>query len=173
MAVSLLVLALYIAMGLTVLTSLSLFGLFNPWLILYVVIFFIIMYLVFGSLMMAVGAAVNEMREAQGLMMPLMLILMIPWILWMPISRNPNSLSSIATEFPSTRQHLRHAAPYGFECASTVVAGLAVDRDRRGIRLCRDLVCRQGLSDRPADVWKTAQFRDVDPLGAIRIERDA
>jgi len=99
MAVSLLVLALYIAMGLTVLTSLSMFGLFNPWLILYVVIFFIIMYLVFGSLMMAVGAAVNEMREAQGLMMPLMLILMIPWILWMPISRNPNSLSSIGLSF--------------------------------------------------------------------------
>jgi len=99
MAVSLLVLALYIAMGLTVLTSLSLFGLFNPWLILYVLIFFVIMYLVFGSLMMAIGAAVNEMREAQGLMMPLMLLLMIPWFLWFPISRNPNSLSSVALSF--------------------------------------------------------------------------
>jgi ABC-2 type transport system permease protein len=99
MAVSLLVLALYIAMGLTVLTSLSLFGLFNPWLIFYVLVFFIIMYLVFGSLMMAIGASVNEMREAQGLMMPLMLILMVPWILWFPISRNPDSLSSIALSF--------------------------------------------------------------------------
>jgi ABC-2 type transport system permease protein len=99
MAVSLLVLALYIAMGLTLLTSLSLFGLFNPWLILYVLIFFVIMYLVFGSLMMAIGAAVNEMREAQGLMMPLMLIMMVPWILWFPISRNPNSLSSVALSF--------------------------------------------------------------------------
>ena len=99
LAVSLLVLALYIAMGLTVLTSFALFGLFNPWLILYVLIFFVIMYLVFGSLMMAVGAAVNEMREAQGLMMPLMLMLMIPWILWMPISRNPNSLLSVTLSF--------------------------------------------------------------------------
>jgi len=99
MAVSLLVLALYIAMGLTVLTSLSLFGLFNPWLIVYVLIFFVIMYLVFGSLMMAIGAAVNEMREAQGLMMPLMLILMVPWILWLPISRDPNSLMSITLSF--------------------------------------------------------------------------
>ena len=99
MAVSLLVLSLYIAMGLTVLTSLSLFGLFNPWLILYVFIFFVIMYLVFGSLMMAIGSAVNEMREAQGLMMPLMLILMIPWILWFPISRNPDSLVSVTLSF--------------------------------------------------------------------------
>ena len=99
MVVSLLVLSLYIAMGLTVLTSLSLFGLFNPWLILYVFIFFVIMYLVFGSLMMAIGAAVNEMREAQGLMGPLMLVLIFPWILWMPISRNPDSLTSITLSF--------------------------------------------------------------------------
>jgi ABC-2 type transport system permease protein len=99
MAVSLLVLGLYMIMGLAMLTSMSLFGLFNPWLILYVLIFFVIMYLVFGSLMMAVGAAVNEMREAQGLMMPLMLILMIPWFMWMPISRDPNSLFSTVLSF--------------------------------------------------------------------------
>ena len=99
MAVSLLVLGIYIAMGLTALTSLSLLGLFNPWLIVYMVIFFVIMYLVFGSLMMAVGSAVNEMREAQGLMMPLMLLQIIPWILWMPISRNPNSTLSVFMSF--------------------------------------------------------------------------
>jgi len=99
MAVSLLVLGLYISMGLTVLTSLSLLGLFNPWLIFYMLIFFVIMYLVFGSLMMAVGSAVNEMREAQGLMMPLMLLQIIPWILWLPISRNPNSMLSIFMSF--------------------------------------------------------------------------
>jgi ABC-2 type transport system permease protein len=99
MAVSLLVLSIYIVLGLMMLTSLSLFGLFNPWLILYILIFFVIMYLVFGSLMMAIGAAVNEMREAQGLMMPLMLFLMIPWFLWFPISRDPNSSLSIVLSF--------------------------------------------------------------------------
>lgn len=99
MAVSMLVLGLYIGMGLTVLTSLSMFGLFNPWLIVYLLIFFVIMYLVFGSLMMAVGAAVNEMREAQGLMTPLMLLLMVPWFLWFPISRDPNSTLSVVLSF--------------------------------------------------------------------------
>ena len=171
MAVSLLVLALYIAMGLSVLTSLSMFGLFNPWLILYVVIFFIIMYLVFGSLMMAVGAAVNEMREAQGLDDAAHVDFDDPMDpLDADLAQSEFSVEH-RTEFPSTSEHLRHAAPYGFECASTVVAGLAVDRDWRGIRHLRDLVRCQSLSDRPADVWKTAQFRDVDPLGAIRIER--
>jgi len=99
MAVSLIVLALYIVMGLAMLTSLSLLGLFNPWLIFYLIIFFVIMYLVFGSLMMAVGAAVNEMREAQSLMMPIMMILVLPWVLQVPISRDPNSTFSTAISF--------------------------------------------------------------------------
>jgi ABC-2 type transport system permease protein len=99
MLVSLLVLSLYIGMGLAFLTSLSLFGLFDPWLIAYILIFFVIMYLVFGSLMMAIGAAVNEMREAQGLMAPLMMMLMLPWFLWMPISRDPNSVFSTVLSF--------------------------------------------------------------------------
>ncbi len=99
MFVSLVVLALYIAMGLAMLTSLSLLGLFDPWLILYILIFFVIMYLVFGSLMMAAGAAVNEMREAQTLMMPIMLLLMVPWFLWLPISRDPNSTFSVVLSF--------------------------------------------------------------------------
>jgi ABC-2 type transport system permease protein len=99
LAVSLLVLGLYIGLGLALLTSFSLFGLFNPWLILYVIIFFLILYLVIGSLMMAAGSAVNDMREAQSFMMPIMLVLIVPWVLWMPISRDPNSLLSIVLSF--------------------------------------------------------------------------
>jgi ABC-2 type transport system permease protein len=52
-----------------------------------------------GSLMMAVGAAVNDMKEAQGLMAPLTILFMIPWILWFPISRDPSSALSITMSF--------------------------------------------------------------------------
>jgi ABC-2 type transport system permease protein len=99
MAVSLVGLALYISLGMVMLTSLSLLGLLDPWLIFYLLIFFLITYLVIGSLMMAVGSAVNEMREAQSLMTPIMLVLMIPWMLWMPISRDPNSTFSVVISF--------------------------------------------------------------------------
>jgi ABC-type Na+ efflux pump permease subunit len=47
---------------------------------------------VLGSFMAAIGAAVNEMREAQTLMMPVIMVVMVPWMLSMPISRHPNSL---------------------------------------------------------------------------------
>ena len=55
----------------------------------YLFIFFLIAFFTIGSLMMAAGAAVNDMREAQQLMMPMMLVMIVPWMLWMPISRNP------------------------------------------------------------------------------------
>jgi ABC-2 type transport system permease protein len=97
--VSFVAMGLYLALGLALLSSFALFDLFNPWLILYLLIFFTIGFFVVGSLMMAVGAAVNEMSEAQSLQMPLILIIMIPWLLWPAISRNPNSTLAVVVSF--------------------------------------------------------------------------
>ena len=49
--------------------------------------------------MAAIGSAVNELREAQTLMTPLMILIMIPWMLWMPITRNPNSAFTTVLSF--------------------------------------------------------------------------
>ena len=90
--VSLIVLGLYIGIGLALLLAFALFGIINPWLIPYLGIFFVLSYLTYGSLMVSVGAVVNDMREAQSLMMPLMLLLTFPFWVWFPISQNPNSM---------------------------------------------------------------------------------
>ena len=97
--VSLVAMGLYLLMGLALLTSLSMFGLLNPWLIFYLLVFFLIGFFVVGSLMLAVGASVNEISEAQSLQMPLMLIVMLPLFLWPAISRNPNSLLATVVSF--------------------------------------------------------------------------
>ena len=99
MAVSFVVLALYIGMGLALLAGVALLGFLDFSLILYLVIFFVITYLVLGSLMMAIGSAVNEIREAQSMMMPIVLLLVVPWLLWMPISRAPDSALSVTLSF--------------------------------------------------------------------------
>jgi ABC-2 type transport system permease protein len=99
MGVSLLALGLYLGLGFFALTSFSLLGLLELRLILYLFIFFLLAFFTIGSLMMAVGASVNEMREAQSLMMPMMLLLMTPWFLWLPISRDPNSTLAIVMSF--------------------------------------------------------------------------
>ena len=99
MAVSMLVLVLYIGVGLFMLMSFAMFGLLDPLLILYLVVFFVISYLLFAAVFSAVGAAVNEMREAQSLMTPVMLALMSPWFFAPVIGREPNSTFSIAASF--------------------------------------------------------------------------
>ena len=97
--VSMIMLGVYIALGFAVLVSFALFGLINPWLLPYLVIFFVLSYLTYGALMVSVGAVVNDMREAQSLMMPLMLVLTFPFWVWLPISQNPNSAFSVVLSF--------------------------------------------------------------------------
>jgi ABC-2 type transport system permease protein len=99
LGVSLIALGLYVLMGLAVLLSFALFGLLNPWLILYLGIFFLLAYLTYGSLMVSVGAVVNDMREAQSLMMPIVLLLASPFWVWFPMAMNPNSTFSTAVSF--------------------------------------------------------------------------
>ena len=99
MCVGLLIIVLYAGMGISGLVTFALFGLIQLSWFFYLIIFYIIAYFVLGSFMAAIGAAVNEPREAQSFMMPIMIVMMIPWILWMPITRDPNSVFATVTSF--------------------------------------------------------------------------
>ena len=97
--VGLVILVLYSGMGLVALVSFAVSGVLDLSLVLYLLVSYVIAYFVIASLMAAVGAAVNELREAQTLMTPLMVIVMVPWLLWLPISRNPDSMLALVTSF--------------------------------------------------------------------------
>lgn len=97
--VGLLVLAIYGGMGIAAAASFALQGLFDPWLLVYLVVFYLISYFVIGAFMAAVGAAVSDLRDAQSLLRPVMVVLMIPWLLWMPIARDPNSTLALVASF--------------------------------------------------------------------------
>jgi ABC-2 type transport system permease protein len=99
LGVGLSILLIYSAMGIAALVSFALLGFVELWLLFYLVIFFLIAYFTVGAFMAAIGSAVNELREAQSLMTPVTMMLVIPWLLWMPISRDPNSLFSTITSF--------------------------------------------------------------------------
>jgi len=77
LAVGLLVLALYAGLGIVTLVSFAMLGLLDPSLIVYLVIFYLLAYFTVAAFMAAIGSAVNEMREAQTMMTPVMLIIMI------------------------------------------------------------------------------------------------
>jgi ABC-2 type transport system permease protein len=99
LGVGLLVMAVYIALGLLGLAQFAMLGLLDPLLVVYLIVFFLVSYLVFGALMMAIGAAVNQMAEAQSLMGPIMLLLITPYVLTPIIGQAPNSPFSVAVSF--------------------------------------------------------------------------
>jgi ABC-2 type transport system permease protein len=99
MAVGLTLLITYSSMGILSLVSMAMLGFLDPTLLIYLVIFFLITYVIMGSIMAAIGSAVNELREAQSLMTPVTLLMMVPWLFWLPITRDPNSVFAIAISF--------------------------------------------------------------------------
>jgi ABC-type Na+ efflux pump permease subunit len=99
LAVGLLVMGIYVGLGIFALFQFAMFGLLDPMLVVYLFVFFLVTYLMFGALMMAIGAAVNQMNEAQSLVGPVMLLLLVPYILAPIIGQAPNSPFSIAVSF--------------------------------------------------------------------------
>ncbi len=77
----------------------------------------------FASVFAAVGAAVNEMREAQSLMTPIMLALMAPWFFATPIGRDPELDVQCRDEPRAAGQHVRDDDSAGVDDTASVLAG--------------------------------------------------
>jgi len=99
LGVGLLILAVYVGLGMFALLEYSLAGLVDPLLLVYFVIFYLLASLVYGGLMMSIGAAVNQVADAQSLMGPVMILLVAPYVLVPMIGQNPNSTLSVAMTF--------------------------------------------------------------------------
>jgi ABC-2 type transport system permease protein len=77
----------------------AMFGLVDPMMIVWLFVFFLTAYLVFGALMMAIGAAVNQMADAQSLMGPVMILLIIPYLASFMVGNAPDSAFAVAASF--------------------------------------------------------------------------
>jgi ABC-type Na+ efflux pump permease subunit len=99
MAVGFVMLGLYAAMGLATLASFAVLDLIDPSLLFYLLLFYVLSYVFMAGVMGAIGAAVNDASEASTMLAPVMVVMMIPWLLWLPISRNPDGMLSIVLSF--------------------------------------------------------------------------
>ncbi len=88
--------------------------------------------LIFGSIFSAIGAACSEMRDAQSMMTPAMLIVMLPMFVWFVVLRSPDSPFAMAVSlFPPATPFLmlmRLAIPPGpaaWEVALSMVLTIA------------------------------------------------
>ncbi|MFK7961335.1 MAG: ABC transporter permease [Phycisphaerales bacterium] len=99
--VGLLIAGVYSSLGLVSLALFLTTGLVSPLQIVAFIIFFLMAYFMVATMMAAVGSAVSDLRDANSLMAPVMIVLMIPMMLWMPISQAPNgSLATVISFVP-------------------------------------------------------------------------
>jgi len=98
-AVGLLILALFSGAGIAALIFFAMAELIAWQNLVLLFVYFMIAYVTVACLMASIGAAVNDITEAQSLMTPVMIILVIPMMLWMPIMRNPNSMFAQVCSF--------------------------------------------------------------------------
>ena len=90
---------MYLAMAMAGLAAAAAADLIDWQDLIYFVLYYVMAYFMIASIMAAIGSAVNELREAQSLMTPAMLLLMIPLMLWLPISDSPNGTLATVTSF--------------------------------------------------------------------------
>jgi ABC-2 type transport system permease protein len=62
-------------------------------------LFFIVTSLVFGAMLLTIGAAVDQASDAQSLQMPVLFLLILPYLLAPIIGNNPDSPLSVAVSF--------------------------------------------------------------------------
>jgi ABC-type Na+ efflux pump permease subunit len=67
--------------------------------LLWIAAWFPLAYLMVAAIMAGVGSAVNDLHEAQSLLAPAMVAMVLPLILWLPISHNPNGAVAVAFSF--------------------------------------------------------------------------
>jgi ABC-2 type transport system permease protein len=95
--VGLLIVLIYTSLGIAGLIAFAVTHVIEWSAIAYLFAYFFMAFLMIASIFAAVGSAVTDIREANTLVTPVMFVVMIPLILWMPISQSPNG--GIATAF--------------------------------------------------------------------------
>ena len=73
----------------------------------WLLLFLIMASFMFGSIFITIGAACSDLKDAQGMMTPAMLIMMLPWMTWFAILNAPDSPMSIGLSlFPTATPFL-------------------------------------------------------------------
>jgi ABC-type Na+ efflux pump permease subunit len=99
MGVGLSLLVIYNAIGIFALVAFGITGVVGWPLVLAFFVYFILAYFMFASMMAAIGSAVNDLREAQSLMTPVMIFSLVPYFFFLPVIRAPNSVLSTTLSF--------------------------------------------------------------------------
>lgn len=71
----------------------------DPSFLLSFVVYFLLGFLLYASMMVGIGSACNSIKEAQNLMSPIMVALMLPLLAMMPVGQDPNGMLARVLSF--------------------------------------------------------------------------
>ena len=97
--VSLTTMLIYVAGSTWLLDQYGLSSLLRQGLLAAVLIFPVVGVLLYGAMFGAVGAACSELKDAQGFVLPLLLVMMLPMMIWWKVLEEPTSAFATALSF--------------------------------------------------------------------------
>lgn len=160
-AVTLTLAVLYVGGGLLLAAQADYLGLIQWGLLPWFALFLLIAVVLYGAMFIAIGAACSEVKDAQGMMMPAMVLAMFPIFLWLQVAQNPDSVMSIsASLFPFATPYLmlmRIAIPPGPPAWQVAVALAGALATTAAMVWAAGRIMRVGLLMQ----GKTANYRDM------------
>jgi ABC-2 type transport system permease protein len=139
------------------------------------VAYFILGYLLFAALLVGIGAVCNTLKEAQNLMGPITILLIIPLFAMMPITRDPNGslakvLSFIPPFTPFVMMNRAAGPPELWEYAVTtalLVVSIAIAL-WAAAKVFRIGVLLTGKPPKPSEIIRWIRA----PVGTVAVRRD-
>ncbi len=101
-AVSLLLAGIYVIGGIAVARHFGYGDVIHGTDIAWLLLFLLMASFMFGSVFITIGAACSDLKDAQGMMPPAMLILMLPWLTWFAVLNAPDSPVAIGLSLVPT-----------------------------------------------------------------------
>ena len=106
-AVSLLLAAIYVGGGIAVANRFGYGDVIRMTDLAWLLLFLLMASFMFGSIFITIGASCSDLKDAQGMMTPAMLIMMMPWMTWFAVINAPESTFAVSLSlFPTATPFL-------------------------------------------------------------------
>jgi len=129
----------------------------------WLLLFLILASFIFGAIFITIGAACSDLKDAQGMMAPAMILMMLPWMTWFSILNAPESNVSVglslfptATPFLMLLRIMLPPGPPGWQIGlSLVLTGLtSIAAVYAAGKIFRTGLLMQGKAATFGEMWK-------------------
>jgi ABC-2 type transport system permease protein len=131
------------------------------------VLYFLLGFLFYASILVAIGSACNSIKEAQNLMAPIMILLSLPLLAMLPVGKDPNGTLAVALSFippftPFVMMNRAAGPPELWEYVATTVLLLisVAIAFWAAARVFRVGILMTGNPPKIAEIWRWIWSRD-------------